>query len=338
MAWFQQSLGARSRALYNSADFGGYHLMRNARLNSIGRFAVCAFLLVGTFRGQDTDWERSQDAGDAAMAGHDFGRAESSYREALAAAEKRLKKDARISALLWKLAGSCNAQGKHEEAELLAKRSSASMDEALKAHKPKNASDEYTQVNVSTALFDKLGDLFAENQQYQDAETMYEKSLKGWQEYVAKPAPEKPNNEDFYRFMIRAQDNTPEKFVAAGAKLATLYQKEGKSKEAIALYRDLGRTIEKLYEPNDTRLALSLTNIAVSEVRLGDYEGAEPLFKQVVDVLTSSKYKDTPDMAKALENYAAVLKKTGREEAAKPFLDRASVIRKTNSAAVPPLK
>jgi tetratricopeptide (TPR) repeat protein len=308
--------------------------MRNARLNSIARVVFCAFLLGGTFHGQDTDWERSQDAGDAAMASRDYARAETSYREALASAEKRLKKDARISALLWKLAGSCNAQGKHEEAESLAKRSSVSMDEALNAHKPKNASDEYMQVNVSTALFDKLGDLFAENQRYQDAENMYEKSLKGWQEYVVKPAPTKPDNEDFYRFVIRNQDNTPEKFVAAAVKLATLYQKEGKSKEAIALYRELGKTVEKLYEQNDTRLAPSLTNIAVSQFRLGDYEGAEPLFKQVVDILGSSKYKDSPDMAKALENYAALLKKTGREDAAKPFLDRAGVIR-GSSAAVP---
>jgi tetratricopeptide (TPR) repeat protein len=132
-------------------------------------------------------------------------------------------------------------------------------------------------------------------------------------------------------FWIQVQENTPAKFVAAGMKLATLYQKESKAKEAEALYEQMAATTEKLYEPNDPRLVPPLTTIAASEFRLGDYAGAEPLLKRIIDVLASSKYKDTPDMADALENYALLLKKTGREEAAKPFLDRAVLIRGNSS-------
>ena len=307
--------------------------MKNARLNSIGRFAFCAFLLVTTFSGQDTDWDRSIGAGDSATAKQHYAEAETAYREALAIAEKRWKKDARISASLGKLAESCNAQGKHEEAESLAKRSSVSMDEAMNAHKPKNASDEYLQVNVSATLFDRLGDLFAENQHYQDAESMYGKALKQWQQYVFKSPPAKPQNEDFFRFMIQKQEDTPQKFIGAGMKLASVYQKDGKSQEALALYRQLGTATEKLYKQDDLQSVPSLTSIAASEFRLGDYEGAEPLLSRVIDILGSSKYKDSLDMASALQNYAALLKKMGRDDAAKPYLDRAALIRANSTAA-----
>jgi tetratricopeptide (TPR) repeat protein len=308
--------------------------MRIAReFSGAGLLFFCFFLLLGTVCGQDAEWDRSIEPGDAAMAKQHYAEAETAYREALAFAEKRWKKDARLSAALFKLAESCNAQGKQEEAETLAKRSSASMDEALKSHKPANSSDEYQQLIVSTGLFDKVGDLFAGNQHHQDAEDMYEKSLKRWQEYVSRPGPKKPGNEDFFRFWIQVQQNTPEKFVGEGMKLATLYQKDGKSKEAMALYQQLATTAEKLYEPNDPRMVPSLTNIATSEFRLGDYAAAESLFKRVIDVLASSKYKNSPVMASALENYAVLLKKTGREDAAKPFLERAALIRANSTTA-----
>jgi tetratricopeptide (TPR) repeat protein len=307
--------------------------MRIVQLGCVGLVLFCAFFLTETLGGQDTDWDRSINAGDSSMAKRQYAEAETSYREALAIAEKRWKRDARISTSLWKLAESCNAQGKQEDAEALAKRSSASMDEGLNSQKPRNASDEYLQVSVSTALFDKLGDLFAGNQQYQDAESMYEKSLKRWREYVSNPPP-MSTNEEVFRFLIKVKEDTPAKFVGAGMKLAAFYQKEGRSKEAIGLYQQLATTTEKLYESNDPRIVPSLTSIASSEFRLGDYAGAEPLFRRVIDVLASSKYKDSPDMASALENYALLLKKSGREDAAKPLLDRASLIR-ANSAAVP---
>src|SRR5215475_14320071 len=115
---------------------------------------VFCFFLVGVLRGQDGEWDLSIDAGDGAMAKQHYDEAEIAYRQALAVAEKRWKKDARISASLLKVAESCNAQGKQEEAETLAKRSSSTMDEAIKSHKPGNSSDEYQQLTVSTALFD----------------------------------------------------------------------------------------------------------------------------------------------------------------------------------------
>lgn len=305
--------------------------MRVCHGGCIGLAIFCVFSLAGLLCGQDTDWDRSINAGDAAMANQHYGEAETSYREALAAAEKRWKKDARISVSLFKLAEACNAQGKQEEAESLAQRSANSMDDALKAHKPKDSSDEYQQLTVSIALIDKVGDLFAGNQHLQRAESMYEESLKRWQEYVFRP--EKHNNEDAFRFWIKVQQNTPEKFVGAGVKLAALYEKDGKSNEAKTLYQQLAAQAEHLYEPKDPRIVPSLSRIAVAEFRLADYASAEMLFKRIIDVLGSSKYKNSPDMATALENYAVLLKKTGREEEAASFLDRAKLVR-SNAADV----
>lgn len=305
-----------------------------AQFRPAGYLVFCFFLFPSVLLGQDTEWNRSMDAGDAAMAKQHYPEAEIAYREALAFAEKRWKKDARISASLFELAESCNAQGKTEEAEALARRSLASMDEALKAHKTRDLSEEYQQVAVSTALADKVGDLFAANQHYKDAESIYKKSLERWQEYVSRPDPSKASNDDFLRFSAQVLADTPQKFVDAGMKLASLYEKEGKSKEAKALYQQLATTAAKLYGPKDPRMVPSLTSIATAEFRLGDYGAAGPLFKRVIDVLASSEYKDSADMASALENYALFLKKTGREEAAKPFLDRAGLIR-ANSAGVP---
>jgi tetratricopeptide (TPR) repeat protein len=301
--------------------------MRTPPLRALSLAVAIVLFSLCSLPAQDTDWDRSINAGDTAMAQQHYAEAETSYRGALAIAEKRWKKDARISTALLKLAESRNAQGKQEEAEILARRSSTSMDETLNAHKPKNASDVYLQVNVSTALFEKIGDLFAGNHHYQDAESMYEKSLKRWQEYVSAATPAEQGNEDFYRFFLETAEDTPAKLVSAGMKLGELYQKEGKPKEADTVYEQLATAAEKLYGPNDLRMVPSLTSIANAEFRLGDYAAAEPLLKRVIDVLAASKYKDSPDMADALQNYAVLLNKMGREDAAKPFLDRSRAIR-----------
>jgi tetratricopeptide (TPR) repeat protein len=145
---------------------------------------------------------------------------------------------------------------------------------------------------------------------------------------------EQQKNEDAFRFLLQVQENAPAKYIGAGMKLATLYRKEGKIKEAEALYRELAASAEKLYERNDVRGVPSLNSVAAAEFQLGDYVDAEPLLKRVIDALASSKYKDSSDMASALENYAVLLKKTGREDAARPFVEKATLIR-ANPTVIP---
>jgi tetratricopeptide (TPR) repeat protein len=275
--------------------------MRIARPTLAGVIVFCFVLLVGSLCGQDTEWDRSIQSGDAAMAKQHFAEAEAAYRGALALAEQQWQKDARISRSMLKLAESCNAQGKQEEAETLARRSSALMEEVFSSHKPEDSSNEYQQILVCTSLFDKAGDVFVSNHHFEDAESMYENSLGRWQEYVFRTDPNS-SSEDSFRFLIRAQQNTSERYMREGIKLAALYQRDGKANEAKALYRKLASSAKELYEANDPRMVPSLTSIATSEFRLGDYGAAEPLFKRVIHVLEASEYKDSADMASALEN------------------------------------
>jgi hypothetical protein len=102
--------------------------MKTVPLGSVGFVMFCALFLPGTLGGQDPDFDRPISSGDTAMAKQQYAEAETSYRAALAIAEKRWKKDARISVSLLKLAESCNARGKQVEAESLASHSSITMD------------------------------------------------------------------------------------------------------------------------------------------------------------------------------------------------------------------
>jgi len=54
----------------------------------------------------------------------------------------------------------------------------------------------------------------------------------------------------------------------------------------------------------------------------------------VISILDVSSYKEQPQMATALENYALVLKRTGREAEGKELLERANEIR-AKSATLP---
>jgi tetratricopeptide (TPR) repeat protein len=307
--------------------------MRTAQHFLVGLIVLSSLALPHSVRGQDGEWNRSIAAGDSAMAKQQYPEAEATYREGLALAETRWKRDARISASLLKVAQACNAQGKQQEAETLAKRSAISMHEALKAHKPRDSSEEYQQLTVSSVLFDKIGELFIANQQYQDAENMYQESLNRWQEYITKPEPKKKNNEDALRFLTQTLVNTPQEYVNTGMRLEALYEKQGKSDQAKALCQQLASTTGRLYKPNEPQIVPAITPIAIAEVRLRDYASAEPLFRRAIDALSSPKYKDSAQMASALENYALFLKKAGREIEAKPFIEKASLIRASSSAA-----
>src|SRR4051812_8236154 len=105
--------------------------MRIFRPSLAGLITFCFFLLPGGLRGQDAESDRSIAVGDAAMAKQHYAEAETAYRDALALAEERWQKDYQISGSLLKLSQSCNAQGKQEEAETLARRSSSTMEEAV---------------------------------------------------------------------------------------------------------------------------------------------------------------------------------------------------------------
>jgi tetratricopeptide (TPR) repeat protein len=304
--------------------------MKRCRVTPI----AASLLLCCLAFGQDADWERLITAGDTAMSKRQYSEAENSYREALKFAEQHWKKDARISGALLKLAQSCNAQSKKEDAETIANRAVVTMDEALKAHKPKNASDELEEVEVSAALFDKVGDIFAANQKYSDAEGMYRRVISVREKYATEKFPAKARNEDFFRSMSQVLGNAPGKVADANDKLADLYRGERKIEEAMVLYRQSEDLREKQYGADKPQTAKSLNDLAICYSLQGNYDKAEPLFQRAIDIFDRSDYRDTPQMATTLENYALLLKRSAREADAKDLLDRANSIR-AKSGVVP---
>jgi Tetratricopeptide repeat len=289
--------------------------------------AISLLLVEPVAFGQNADWSRLIATGDEAMNKHQYAQAEASYREALKIAEQHWKKDARLSGSLIKLAESSNAQSKKEEAEDFANRSVATMEEALKAHKPKNATDEIEQVGVSAALFNKAGEIFATHQKYSEAEAMYQKVIAAREKYATDQFPSKPNNEDFLRFMAQSLGDASIKLADADDKLADLYRSEHKIQEATVLYQESETLREKQYGPDKPQVVKSLNDLATCYSLQGRYDQAEPLYKRVMGILQRSGYGEGPEMATALENYALLLKKTAREAEAKDVLEKATAIR-----------
>ena len=277
--------------------------------------------------GQASDWDRLTADGDAAMAKKQYPQAEESYRQALKFAESHWKKDARISGALIKLAESCNAQGKKDDAEAFANRAVTTLTEARKAHKPKDASEEYLQADVTATTFEKAGDIFAANQKYPDAEKMYSQAVAIREHYAAEQPPSKPNNEDFFRFMLQNLGNAQAKVADSDDKLARAYIREGKFQEAAQQYQKSLAIREKQFGPDKPPVAQSVGDVAMCYALQGQYDKAEPLYKRVIAILELNNFQEKPEMAVALENYSLVLRKTGRDAEAKPISERARDIR-----------
>jgi tetratricopeptide (TPR) repeat protein len=288
----------------------------------------CLLLMSTAFAlGQDTDWDRHIAEGDAAVVKKQYPQAEESYWQALNFAESHWKKDARISGALIKLAESCNAQGKKEDAEVFANRAVATLSEARKAHKPKDASEEYLQQDVSAATIEKAGDIFAADQNYAEAEKMYLEAIKIREDYSTEKEPAKPNNEDFFRFMAQSLGNAQAKIADSDDKLGRLYVREGKFQEALRQYQKSEAIREKQFGPDRPPVAQSLSDMAMCYALQGQFDRAEPLYMRVIAILEHNNYQEKPEMAVALENYSLVLKKTGRDTEAKAVREKAQGVR-----------
>lgn len=295
-----------------------------ALLSAVG----CALLMSTSFAlGQDTDWDRLIADGDAAAAKKQYPQAEEAYRQALSFAESHWKKDARVSGALIKLAESCNAQGKKEDAEVFANRAVATLSEARKAHKPKDASEEYLQQDVSAATLDKAGDIFAANQAYAEAEKMYLETIKIREDYATEKEPAKPTNEDFFRFLAQSLGNARAKVADSEDKLGRLYVRERKFQDALRQYEKSEAIREKQFGSDRPPVAQSLSDIAMCYALQGQYDRAEPLYKRVIAILEHNNFHEKQEMAVALENYSLVLRKTGRDVEAKTTLEQAREVR-----------
>ena len=77
-------------------------------------------------------------------------------------------------------------------------------------------------------------------------------------------------------------------------------------------------------------MAASLNTLAVLYYLQGKYAEAEPLYKRELVLYQKTLGPEHPDMPKVLENMAELYKKTGREDEARKFEERAKAIRSRN--------
>lgn len=78
---------------------------------------------------------------------------------------------------------------------------------------------------------------------------------------------------------------------------------------------------------DDSRLGVTLNNLAVAYHDQGKLDEAEPLYKQAIKVYERTLGLGHPEVATTLENYAGLLRDTGREDEAEKAASRAAAIR-----------
>jgi tetratricopeptide (TPR) repeat protein len=277
--------------------------------------------------GQDSAWEASIQAGKEAMAKLQYPAAEKAFREALSAAERFGEKDERAPATLLFLAQACDAQSKRDEAEGLARHAAEAMEKALKAHKPKKAEQQFEQVDVASALFDKAADIFASHQKYPDAEGLYKRVVL-IRESATKNNPTPKNNEDIFRFMIQVTSDAQGALASAQEKLGNLYFTERKFPEAAATYEKAQKIREADTRTDKRVLAQTLTNLATSYAAQDKYTQAEPLYQRALKLFEEANWMEKTETASTMQLYALTLKKMGRDEEAKAMLEKTAAIRK----------
>jgi hypothetical protein len=275
--------------------------------------------------GQDSAWEASIQAGHEAMAKRQYPEAEKAFREALFTAEKFGEGDARFSGTLLLLAQACDGQSRKDEAEALARRAVDDMDKVLKAYRPKRADDQLDQADASSYLFDKTGDIFASHHKYPEAEMLYKRVIQ-IRERSAEKKKKPHDNEDIFRFWLQVGTDAQGKLAEAHEKLGDFYLSENKFPDAAATY-EIAQKIREANPDTDKRaLSVTFSNLATSYAAQAKYAQAEPLYQRSLALLEQANWMEKPEAVRTMQNYALLLKKTGREEEARSMAEKAAAL------------
>ena len=199
------------------------------------------------------------------------------------------------------------------------------MEKSLKAFKPKNSTEELEGLAIAATLFDRVGGLFASHQKYSDAEGLYQRAIAIRKSMAA----EKPrqSNEDWLRVLYQKQSGTNMKLAEANERLAKLYFTEHKLTEAAPLFEKSAQIREGEKNGAKQPWAMTLANLAACYAGLADYAKAEPLYKRAIALFEEADWLEEMETAVTMRNYALLLQKTGREEAATAMMARAEAIR-----------
>ena len=109
--------------------------------------------------------------------------------------------------------------------------------------------------------------------------------------------------------------------------LAVVFQSQGRTAEAEALYKRTLAIREKALGPDHPDVALSLHNLALVYGAQGRTAEAEPLYKRALAIFEKALGPDHPDVAQSLNNLAELYRAQGRTADAEPLHKRSLAIR-----------
>ena len=111
--------------------------------------------------------------------------------------------------------------------------------------------------------------------------------------------------------------------------LANVYHKQGNYAEAESLYKRSLAIREKAIGPGLGQLVVahSLSYLAEHYRAQGKYAEAEPLYQRSLTITENTLGPEDPNVAMSLEDYATLLRQTGRTDEAKRMEARARAIR-----------
>src|ERR1700730_1494241 len=109
--------------------------------------------------------------------------------------------------------------------------------------------------------------------------------------------------------------------------LGVVYDAQGKSTEALPLYKRALAIREKALGPDHPNVAASLDSLAGVYLAPGRYAEAEPLHKRALAIYEKALGPDHADVATSLNNLAELYRNQGRYAEAEPLHKRALAIR-----------
>jgi tetratricopeptide (TPR) repeat protein len=166
---------------------------------------------------------------------------------------------------------------------------------------------------ILLSALNQLGDLYAAEQRYAEAESALLRSLSLWEE------------------LVTARGS---RYVAAPASIGSLdilYRDEGQAGNIVPLYQRVLDLQEQKLGPDNVLVSITLSQLANAYEQQGDYESALPLLQRVLAIQEKKWGSDSPLLLGILDPYARVLDKLNRPNEAAALRVRMKRIRAQQS-------
>ena len=265
-----------------------------------------------------------------------FNEAEPLYRRALALTEKKFgTTHPNVTAIVNNLASVYSLSGDYRQAESLYRRALETREKSLRPDHP----------DVAESL-NNLGELYVREGRYAEAESALQRALDIW----SKKNAETPNAaialrnlgvayrnqgnlaraREAYELALSVREKVfgPEHPDVARSlhDLGLIYYRQKDAVEAAKYFQRATAIYEKTM-PDRVELALALHNLAEAEFAAGKPNDAEDAYKREIALREKIHGEEHPNLALALESYAAFLRQTGKDAAAAEVQTRAGNIR-----------